>query len=117
MLSNLFVPKSTRQFLLRPVEELKFEKNNRVNFWTTSPIDAKLPIGLWDGCKINSDYKKLLEILEVNNISNDKVISMFQNAITQSTKYDIQKEILQGLDSFQPNSHMEREIKVHQQVR
>ena len=42
---------------------------------------------------------------------------MFQNAITQSTKYDFQKEILQGLDSFQPNSHMEREIKVHQQVR
>ena len=34
---------------------------------------------------------------------------MFQNAITQSTKYDFQKEILQGLDSFQPNLHMERD--------
>ena len=56
MFSNLFVPKSTKQFLLRPVEELKFEKNNRVNFWTTSTIDAKLSIGLRDGCKINSYY-------------------------------------------------------------
>ena len=42
MFSSLFVPKSSTQFLLRPVEELKFEKNNRVNFWTTSTIDAKL---------------------------------------------------------------------------
>ena len=103
ILSNFFVPKSSKQFWLKQFEGLKFDKIDREELEYSSPHNTKLPVGLWDGCKVNNEYKNLLEILEIAKISKDDAILLLQNSISQSKNYQLSEEILSELALLQQN--------------
>ena len=68
-LSNFFVPKTFRQLSLKTIADLNLKPTSAKTLLRTPTNEARLPIGLSDGWKINKEYEELTELLEVNTLS------------------------------------------------
>ena len=86
MLSNLFVPKSSKQFRLKSSEGLDFEDTSNQRIKTSFTILSKLPVAIWDGWKINCEFKKVLGVLETNTVSNDHALWLIEKLTKQKHK-------------------------------
>ena len=100
MLSNFFVPKSSKQLRLKQFEGLKCDKIDWEELEYISPYNDKLPVEIWDGCKVNNEYKNLLEILEISKISKDDAILLYQNSISKVRTINYQKNYYRSLLCF-----------------
>ena len=109
MLSNFFVPKSSKQFRLKKFDESNIDEIERMKVKTTSSLDAELPVGLWDGCKVNKEYKSLLEILETSKISGNDILLLIQNSISPIKNHQLSEGMFRELISLRQNPAMEIE--------
>ena len=109
MLSNFFVPKSSKQFRLKKFDESSIDEIERMKVKPTSSLDVELPVGLWDGCKVNKEYKSLLEILETSKISGNDILLLIQNSISSIKNHQLSEGMFRELISLRQNPAMEIE--------
>ena len=77
-LSNFFVPKTSRQLSLKAIADLNLKPTSAKTLLRTPTNEARLPIGLSDGWKINKEYKELTKLLEVNTFSWEEALKQFR---------------------------------------
>ena len=111
-LSNFFVPKTSRQLSLKAIADLNLKPTSAKTLLRTLTNEARLPIGLSDGWKINKEYKELTELLEVNTFSWEEALKGIQSQINTNKVDNICSEILDQLDAIQQTS----EMNIDQQV-
>ena len=86
MISNLFIPRTSKQFRLRKFEEQDCEDTYSKIADHYYSQGLQLPFGLWDSWKLNSAYKELVELLKIKEFSNDDAIDALFKTIYQYSR-------------------------------
>ena len=106
MLSNFFIPKFSKQFRLKNLKELKLEDSFGEELHADFKMEKRLPVGLCDSCKINREYKELVEFLEIATFSNEDTMRAIVASIRNNKIYEITENIWKELEDNWEHPHI-----------